>query len=90
MKTTTLETKVHDFLAQKRIAVAGVSRDNSHHPVGDLIYQRLKRTGHCRNTSVSPPSTALSRSQLHSSQRGGQFDRQADTSRPGNAARASI
>ncbi len=46
MKTTTLETKVHDFLAQKRIAVAGVSRNNSHHPVGNLIYQRLKRTGH--------------------------------------------
>jgi predicted CoA-binding protein len=43
---TTLEAKVHDFLAQKRIAVAGVSRDNSHHPVGNLIYQRLKRTGH--------------------------------------------
>ena len=33
MKTTTLETKVHDFLAQKRIAVAGVSRDKSHHAV---------------------------------------------------------
>jgi predicted CoA-binding protein len=46
MKTITLETKVHDFLAQKRIAVAGVSRDNSRHPVGNLIYQRLKRTGH--------------------------------------------
>src|SRR4026207_1455965 len=44
--TTTLETKVHDFLAQKRIAVAGVSRNNSHHPVGNLIYQRLKETGH--------------------------------------------
>ena len=43
---TPLEMKVHDFLAQKRIAVAGVSRDNSHHPVGNLIYQRLKRTGH--------------------------------------------
>jgi len=46
MQTTTLDTKVHDFLAQKRIAVAGVSRDNSRHPVGNLIYQRLKRTGH--------------------------------------------
>jgi predicted CoA-binding protein len=46
MKTTTLEITVHDFLAQKRIAVAGVSRDNSRHPVGNLIYQRLKRTGH--------------------------------------------
>ena len=37
MTTTSLETKVHDFLAQKRIAVAGVSRNNSHHPVGNLI-----------------------------------------------------
>ena len=46
MTTPTIETKVHDFLAQKRIAVAGVSRDNSHHPVGNLIYQRLKKTGH--------------------------------------------
>ena len=46
MTTPTIETKVHDFLAQKRIAVAGVSRNNSHHPVGNLIYQRLKKTGH--------------------------------------------
>src|SRR4029453_10280332 len=46
MKTQQLETKVHDFLAQKRIAVAGVSRNHSHHPVGNLIYQRLKDTGH--------------------------------------------
>jgi hypothetical protein len=46
MTTTALEGKVHDFLAQKRIAVAGVSRDNSHHPAGNLIYRRLKETGH--------------------------------------------
>lgn len=46
METTPLENKVHDFLAQKRIAVAGVSRHNSNHPVGNLIYHRLKRTGH--------------------------------------------
>ncbi len=46
MATTTLQDKVDDFLAQKRIAVAGVSRDNSHHPVGNLIYRRLKKTGH--------------------------------------------
>ncbi len=46
MKTTTLDVKVHDFLAQKRIAVAGVSRDNSHHPAASLIYHRLKKTGH--------------------------------------------
>jgi uncharacterized protein len=42
----TLDNKVQDFLAQKRVAVAGVSRDNSRHPVGNLIYQRLKSTGH--------------------------------------------
>src|ERR1043166_229973 len=46
MKTTTLEMKVQDFLAQKRIAVAGVSRDNGRHPAGNLIYRRLKGTGH--------------------------------------------
>ena len=46
MTATTLEAKVHDFLAQKRIAVAGVSRDDRHHPAGNLIYHRLKRTGH--------------------------------------------
>lgn len=41
-----IRTKIEDFLAQKRIAVAGVSRDDSHHPVGNLIYRRLKSTGH--------------------------------------------
>jgi predicted CoA-binding protein len=46
MKTTSLETKVRDFLAQKRIAVAGVSRDQSRHPTANLIYQRLKKSGH--------------------------------------------
>ena len=46
MKTATLETKVADFLAQRRIAVAGVSRNKSSHPVGNLIYQRLKKSGH--------------------------------------------
>jgi uncharacterized protein len=46
MKTTTLEKKVHDFLAYKRIAVAGVSRDKRNHPAGNLIYQRLKKSGH--------------------------------------------
>jgi predicted CoA-binding protein len=46
MNTATLETKVADFLAQRRIAVAGVSRNNSSHPVGNLIYQRLKKSGH--------------------------------------------
>ncbi len=46
MTGTTLDAKVHDFLAQKRIAVAGVSRNNGHHPTGNLIYRRLKKAGH--------------------------------------------
>jgi hypothetical protein len=45
MTTASFETKVHDFLAQKRIAVAGVSRHNSRHPVGNLIYHRLTSGG---------------------------------------------
>ena len=43
---TALETKVHEFLDQKRIAVVGVSRADSAHPAANLIYQRLKKTGH--------------------------------------------
>lgn len=43
---TTLEAKIEDFLSQRRIAVAGVSRNNSHHPAANLIYRRLKQTGH--------------------------------------------
>ena len=46
MTAATLDAKVHDFLAQQRIAVAGVSRNGGHHPVGNLIYKRLKTTGH--------------------------------------------
>jgi len=42
MNASTLEAKVNDFLAQKRIAVAGVSRNDTHHPTGNLIYRRLK------------------------------------------------
>ena len=43
---TPLETRVADFLAQKRIAIAGVSRNESRHPAGSLIYRRLKAAGH--------------------------------------------
>lgn len=46
MTTSTLDAKVDDFLAQKRIAIAGVSREKSRHPAGNLIYQRLKNAGH--------------------------------------------
>ncbi len=46
MPAMTNQAKVDDFWAQQRIAVAGVSRNNSHHPAGNLIYRRLKKTGH--------------------------------------------
>ena len=42
---TSLNEKVQDFLAQKRIAVAGVSSKGAH-PVAKLIYTKLKRDGH--------------------------------------------
>jgi uncharacterized protein len=45
MTAQSLDTKVRDFLAQKRIAVAGVSRDTGGHPAANLIYRRLKQTG---------------------------------------------
>src|SRR5262249_22313159 len=43
---TRLETKVKDFLDQRRIAVVGVPGKNSAHPAANLIYRRLKKTGH--------------------------------------------
>jgi len=46
MPPTILDGKVQDFLSQKRLAVAGVSRQSSGHPAANLIYQRLKTTGH--------------------------------------------
>jgi uncharacterized protein len=41
---TALESAVHDFLDQKRIAVAGVSRQPGQ--VANVIFDRLKATGH--------------------------------------------
>jgi predicted CoA-binding protein len=46
MTPANLDAKVQDFLAQKRIAVAGVSRKNTNHAAANLIYHRLKNTGH--------------------------------------------
>jgi predicted CoA-binding protein len=46
MRKPTLNDKVRDFLGQKRIAVAGVSRDSHRHPIANLIYHRLRKTGH--------------------------------------------
>ena len=44
--TMPLEARVEDFLAQKRIAVAGVSHQHNLHPAANLIYRRLKDEGH--------------------------------------------
>jgi predicted CoA-binding protein len=41
---TTLHRAADEFLAQRRIAVAGVSRDGKHS--ANLIYRRLRDTGH--------------------------------------------
>lgn len=46
MSTTNLETRVDAFLNKKRIAVVGVSRNRSHHPSANLIYNRLKKLGY--------------------------------------------
>ena len=46
MTSANLELRIQDFLSQKRIGVVGVSRQHSHHPVGNLIYRRLKNQGH--------------------------------------------
>jgi predicted CoA-binding protein len=46
VKTTSLDSKVNEFLAQRRIAVVGVSHDDSGHAAANLIYRRLKKTGH--------------------------------------------
>ena len=41
---TTLREAAEEFLAQSRIAVAGVSRDSKQ--PANLIYRRLRDTGH--------------------------------------------
>lgn len=46
MSTTVFEARVRDFLAQKRIAVAGLSRDRRRNPAAIAIYRRLKSAGH--------------------------------------------
>jgi predicted CoA-binding protein len=55
---STADTKIADFLAQKRIAVAGVSRQNSAHPAANLIYRRLKHLGH-EVFAINPNATAV-------------------------------
>jgi len=46
MTTEQLRSKVDNFLSQKRIAVVGVSRHQRQHPAAQLIYNRLKSSGH--------------------------------------------
>ncbi len=51
---TTLEERTRDFLAQKRIAVAGVSRGSQE--AANLIYRKLRDTGH--EVFATNPKTA--------------------------------
>ena len=46
MNSESLDEKVCDFFAQKRIAVAGVSRKDDHHPAANLIFRKFKKSGH--------------------------------------------
>jgi uncharacterized protein len=39
-----LREAVSDFLAQRRVAVAGVSRDGTH--VANLVYRRMREKGY--------------------------------------------
>ena len=42
----TVDQAIDDFLAQKRIAVAGVSREGGGKHGGNIVYQRLKERGY--------------------------------------------
>lgn len=53
----TLERKIDDFLAQKRIAVAGVSRKDRSGPA-NLIYRKLKSAGY-EVFPVNPATTSV-------------------------------
>jgi hypothetical protein len=43
---STVDRAIEDFLAQKRIAVAGVSREPGGKHGGNIVYQRLKERGY--------------------------------------------
>jgi predicted CoA-binding protein len=58
MRDPDLEAKVRDFLAQRRIAIVGVSRHQKSHPVGSAIYRRLKGAGH-EVFAVNPQMSAF-------------------------------
>ena len=56
-RPSTLETAVGEFLAQKRIAVAGVSRTDTHE-AANTIYRRLRDAGH-EVFAVNPHAEAV-------------------------------
>jgi predicted CoA-binding protein len=59
---TTLKAAAEEFLAQKRIAVAGVSRDEKQ--PANLIYRRLRDTGH-EVFAVNPNATQVEGDQCY-------------------------
>jgi predicted CoA-binding protein len=58
-----MNAKIQDFLAQKRIAVAGVSR-NPQGAVANLIYRKLRETGH-EVFPVNPNATMVEGEQCY-------------------------
>jgi predicted CoA-binding protein len=58
MRDPDLDAKVQDFLAQRRIAIVGVSRDQARRPVGNAIYRRLRGAGH-EVFAVNPQMSAF-------------------------------
>ena len=57
MQSMTLQDAVKDFLAHRRIAVAGVSRDGKQQPA-NAIYRKLKAAGY-EVFAINPNSTTV-------------------------------
>ena len=62
--STTLKSAAEEFLAQKRIAIAGVSRDTKQ--PANLIYRRLRDAGH-DVFAVNPKAGAVEGDQCYAS-----------------------
>jgi predicted CoA-binding protein len=64
MSSTSLSAAAGEFLAQHRIAVAGVSRDSKQ--AANLIYRRLRETGH-ETFAVNPNADEVEGDQCYHS-----------------------
>ena len=72
MTPITLEAKVHDFLAQKRIAVVGVSRNDGDHAAGKLVSSErpsLPGPRHSGQSDADGAAMTLAETSAHSAPR---------------------